>query len=237
MERTAPIILAMLVTMGAVRAEAQTVRAIGQERVTVKAESAAIGDLIDQLAAHSSLKFIALDPADRGLRVSVDAEDVGPLDAIVLALKASGLDYAMTGTRLIAGRAKKALESGGPVAWAATSSREVSPPPDTRVHEPRPDFTEQPPPAGASIAASASGATVLSMDGAPEPPAARHEARVAMMLPTFTNDDEFGRSLAVPSVPFVVREDSVLVTQPGFVPYKLRPEVKNRRLFGIADIP
>jgi hypothetical protein len=58
------------------------------------------------------------------------------------------------------------------------------------------------------------------------------------MSQTFTSDDEFGRKLAVSGVPFIVHEDSTIVTQRGFVPYKLRPDVRNRRLFGnIADIP
>ena len=215
MTRTASTVLALFVMVGAVRADAQTIRALGDDRVTVKAEGAAIGDLIDQLAARSSLKFIALDPADRGVRVSLEAEDVGRLDAIVLALKASGLDYAMTGTRLIAGRAKKALENGGPVSWTATSASE-------RPLPAQPTLDPEPEPA----------APAISMDA----PAELHLG--GGTSPTFTSADEFGRNIGVANVPFVVREDSAVVTIPGFVPYKLRPEVKNRRLFGnVADIP
>ena len=42
--------------------------------------------------------------------------------------------------------------------------------------------------------------------------------------------DEFGSEGGAKSVPFTIREDSVTVTQPGFVPFKLRPEVRSRRL-------
>lgn len=218
MKRTASTVLGLLVMMGAVRADAQTIRTLGDDRVAVKAEGAAIGDLITRLAPLSTLKFIALDPADRAVRVTIDADDIAPLDAIVVALKASGLDYAMTGTRLIAGRAKKALENGGPVSWASTSTAST--------------FTSEQPLPAAAAAEPESAAPSMTMDGPAEP----HGAAGAS--PTFTSADEFGRNIGVPSVPFVVHEDSAVVTLPGFVPYKLRPEVKNRRLFGnIADIP
>ena len=49
--------------------------------------------------------------------------------------------------------------------------------------------------------------------------------------------DEFGRAVGAP-VAFTIHEDSVTITQQGFVPYKLRPEVVNRRLAAkIGDIP
>ncbi len=239
--RAVPIIVTTLVVMGAVCAGAQTVRATGPQRVTVKADDAALGDLIDRLAAQSPLKLIALDPADRGVRVSVDAEDVSSLDAIVLALKASGLDYAMSGTRLIAGRAKKALENGGPVSWAATAaSRETAAaaPEPTRSRPPVDEHDLVQPVVPARSMAPAE--MEPGKDSAsPAPPLAQAEApKTSMSSAKFTaNDDDFGRRLGVSGVPFIVHEDSAVVTQPGFVPYKLRPEVKNRRLFGIADIP
>jgi hypothetical protein len=238
--RAVPILLATLVVMGAVRADAQTVRATGSQRVTVKADNASLGDLIDQLAPQSTLKMIALDPADRDVRVSVEADDLPSLDAIVLALKASGLDYAMSGTRLVAGRAKKALETGGSVTWAAISSRETPtappalPPPQPHVdeHDLVQPVVAIPPPA--------SGVVEMGRDQIAAPPPAAPEpeaARLSMSSAKFTSDDEFGRNLGVPGVPFIVVEDSAVITQPGFVPYKLRPDVKARRLLGIADIP
>jgi hypothetical protein len=242
--RAVPIIIssmATLVAMGAVRVDAQTVRATGPDRVSVKTDGAALGDVIDQLAARSPLKLIALDPVDRGVRVSLEAEDVSPLDAIVLALKSSGLDYAMSGTRLIAGRAKKALESGAPVSWAATSVARETPVSAPAPAPQRPPVDEhdlvQP-----VVPARAAAVPEMEMGKEPAPLApaalsANEAPKASMSSVTFTNHDDFGRRLGVPDVPFKMQDDSVVVTQPGFVPYKLRPEVKNRRLFGIADIP
>jgi len=240
--RAVLIIVATIVVMGAVRAHAQTVRATGPDRVSVKANQTPIGDLIDQLSVVSPLKFIALDPVDRGVAVSFEAEDVSSLDAIVLALKASGLDYAMSGTRLIAGRAKKALDNGGPVSWGAVGAgREVPPTaPAPRVQPPHVDEHDLVQPVVPARVFDAvpereSGNRVSPATSSDTPD---NDSHAVSMSVKFSNADEFGRALGVKSVPFIVVEDSAKVTQPGFVPYKLRPEVKNRRLFAnIADIP
>jgi len=240
--RAVPIIVTTLVVMGAVCAGAQSVRPAGPQRVTVKAPDAALGDLIDQLAAQSPLKLIALDPVDRGVRVSVDAEDIPSLDAIVLALKASGLDYAMSGTRLIAGRAKKALENGGPVSWAATAAAREAPaaapaPAPSRPHVDEHDLVQPVVPARSIAPAEMEMGKDPATIAPPAAPSQNEAPRTSMSSAKFTSDDDFGRRLGVPAVPFIVQDDSAVVTLPGFVPYKLRPEAKNRRLFGIADIP
>lgn len=249
------MVLAGIICVGGAPAMAQSVRKLGSERVTVKAEGVALGDLLEQLAAITPLETLRIDPADRTVPVSLEVEDVHPLEAMALVLKASGLDFVMSSKRVVAGRAAKASELA-----AATGRREL-----TRLETTREDVSDRRSanvtaddearrkteehrvaaplgtvslglgdgPRAASAAPEASLGAVVSG----EPPASMGVKETALAIPGQAAD-EFSSNGGARQVPFAVHEDSASVTEPGFVPYKLRPEVIKRRLAAkVGDVP
>jgi hypothetical protein len=252
---TLPILFAGIVWLGgASAAEAQSVRRVGPERVTVKADGIPLGDLLDQLAAIAPLESVTIDPLDRAVPVSLVAEDVYPLVAIGLVLKASGLDFVMSSTRILAGRAKKALEASAG-ASAARLEPTDSERPDAKLEKAQePPVAEPPPPsvdehdlvqaavpvlppAPSSVVERPGELTAGSWGPAATENLFDKKRQPASQMFAKPTPDEFGRAVGAP-VKFTIHEDSVTITQQGFVPYKVRPEVVNRRLAAkIGDIP
>jgi hypothetical protein len=220
---TASVALAGLVLFGGVHAEAQTVgpvSVVGPQRVTVKADGVGLGELLDRLAAIYPLDSLKIDPDVRSVPVSFVAEDVSAADAIWLALKSSGVDFVMSSARVRAGRAAKAVESAVVQSADAELPRE-EPPADPLANAVEP---------AAVVARAASPVLTLAAPGFMPVP-----SRTLAGPPAA---DQFGAQVGAAVVPFTLHEDSAVVTQPGFVPFKMRPDVKNRRLLAnVGDIP
>lgn len=252
-------VLAVGIWLGGVSAEAQTVTGSGPDRVTVKAEAVRLGDLLHQLVAITSVKSVQVDPQDLAVPVTLVAEDVSPLEAIGLVLKASGLDFAMSGSRIVAGRAGKVFEPGERrEVELAEQGRFIADDPERRAA-----WTPDPPDAADTAApsekrrgamdqhllGSVAGARAVDTGG----DAGVVVGGSAPMLDTTTVEmgvqpfvrpgdpvtaDDFGRRMGGPPVPFTAQGESVVVAQPGFVPLKLRPEARTLRLrLNLADIP
>lgn len=229
-------------------AGAQNVRQLAPERVTIKAEAVALGSLLDQLAAVAPMEQIRIDPADRLVPVSLDAEDLGPLEAMGLVLKASGLDFVMSNKRIVVGRAAKAAESatGAEKNERILAERTIDPSDRRSTDSADEDAVRRrtddqrviatPAGFGGIIDRPAVHASATPVPAA-EPPAAAMEFENTV-LDSLMPPDQFGREVGARDVPFAVHEDSVTVQQSGFVPYKLRPEVVKRRLATqVAIIP
>jgi hypothetical protein len=256
---TLAVLAVGIVWLGGVPAEAQTVSRSGPDRVTVKAEAVRLGDLLDELVAIAPVKILKIDPLDRAVPVSLVVEDVFPLEAIGLVLKASGLDFVMSSSRIVAGRAQKAFEAGGRTeAEFAEQARFLGDDPERRAA-----WTPDPPDAADTAAQAGkrrgamdqhllgSAAGAREVDGGVESGVVLDMS--APTLDTTTMEvgaqplarasdpvaaDEFGRQMGSRPVPFTSQGESAVVTQPGFVPLKLRPEARALRLrLNLADIP
>jgi hypothetical protein len=209
--------------IGAPPAHAQAVRVVAPQRVTVKAEATPLGDLLNALNTIAPVPSLNLDPSESTIPISIAVENVSPLDAMWLVLKESKLDFVMSSKGIWAGRAKKAAERGEPIAAAKTApvaEREIPIAEDRRAaEEPRDDRKPSTPSGVVPVAPP-------TVAAAPTSDAALDMAAVAVE----DGRDEFGRGDTVRIVPYTIRGDSVRVELPGFVPYKLQPEVVKRRL-------
>jgi hypothetical protein len=227
-------------------ANAQNVRQLGPERVSVKAEAVALGALLDQLAAITPMEKIRIDPADRLVPVSLDAEDLGPLEAMGLVLKASGLDFVMSNKRIVVGRAAKAAASATADEKSERLADRTVDRSDRRSADSADEDAERRRTDDHRIIATPGllGGIIdrpelqTSLSQAAAPPAAAMEAENTVLDDSTPPPDQFGPKVGAREVPFAVHEDSVTIQQPNFVPYKLRPEVVKRRLATqIAIIP
>jgi hypothetical protein len=101
--------LASLLTLVASgEAWAQTVRRVAADRVTVRAVATPAGDLLAELLKIEPIKAVGLEPKIL-TPVTVTAEDVTPLEAIALVLKATELDFVLSKT-LVVSRTKRPVE-------------------------------------------------------------------------------------------------------------------------------
>jgi hypothetical protein len=198
---------------------------LGADRVTVRAEGVPVGELLQQLAALAPLERLDLDPSYRSTPVSLVVENVSPLAAIAVVLKASGLDYLMSDTQVVAGRGKLALDAPGRSRDRETQN--LDGPGRERVAVDAPVRTDD--------RSDAERRAAVVAEAAPVPAAVAGEAMVA---PGSIAADDFGAMLGAVDVPYVVKEDSVTITQPGFVPYRMRPDVRRQReMADVAAIP
>jgi len=89
--------------------EAQTVRRVDAERVTVRAVSTPAGDLLAELLKIEPIKAVGLEPKIL-TPVTVTLENVTPLQAIALVLKATELDFVLAKT-LVVSRTRRVVET------------------------------------------------------------------------------------------------------------------------------
>ena len=102
--------LAALLTFAAFEPiEAQTVRRVDAERVTVRAVSTPAGDLLAELLKIEPIKAVGLEPKIL-TPVTVTAENVTPLQAIALVLKATEFDFVLAKT-LVVSRTRRVVEA------------------------------------------------------------------------------------------------------------------------------
>ena len=102
--------LASLMTFAALEPiEAQTVRRVDAERVTLRAVSTPAGDLLTELLKIEPIKAVGLEPKIL-TPVTVTAENVTPLQAIALVLKATEFDFVLAKT-LVVSRTKRVVEA------------------------------------------------------------------------------------------------------------------------------
>ena len=78
---------------------AQTVRRVDGERVTVRAVSTPAGDLLAEILKIEPIKAVGLEPKIL-TPVTVTAENVTPLQAIALVLKATELDFVIASVHM-----------------------------------------------------------------------------------------------------------------------------------------
>lgn len=213
-------------------ADAQTVTIVGPDRVTIRAQNVPIAVLLTELASLGVMERIEIDPRDQNRTVTLTAEDVPVRVAMLLALRTSGVDFLFTEKRLRVGAGGKVIETPRqqPV-LAVERDRDVP------VRATRPVAA---PPIGQPIDDNRDGihAADARADGAASGSASTGSADAQQTSASNSAVSEFDHGLSVRDVPYVVKEDSVVVTEPGFVPYKNRPEVKRLRLAtDAASIP
>jgi hypothetical protein len=210
---------AVAVSAWTVTAQSPAITVVAPGLVTVKADGVPLGDLLRQLSALVPMDRLKIAPAALSAPVTLDAERVPVTEAMFLVLKASNVDYVMSGTRLLAGGAGQAVPGR---ADTAVARRDMTPA----------DGTARNTEAERVAAASTSSVVVPSQGGI---------GGVASDGSAVVSDetaDQFGFLVGAEVVQFKVIEDSAVVTTPGFVPYKMRPEVVARRKAAdVAKIP
>jgi hypothetical protein len=233
----------LLVTLSG-SAAAQTVTMTGPDRVTVRAEAVPLGQLLTELSKLLPMEKVEIDDAQESLPVTLAVDAVPIRVAMLLTLRASGLDFLLTERQLWVGTTPKISDSArdttpapqvqlGPqpnqlaldVDRLTTPARTPVPPPSDSgqrdVDHPLGFFAGSQPRAADTAQASAQG------DAAAAP--GRFAAEPV---------SEFDHMLPVRNVPFVVQGDSAVITEPGFVPYRNRPEVQRLRLAtDVSTIP
>jgi hypothetical protein len=203
-----------------VAAQSTAITVVAPGVVTVKAEGAPLGDLLKQLSTLVAMDRLKIAPAALGVPVTVDAERVPVAEAMFLVLKASNVDYVMSGTRLLAGGTTEAA-AGRVEAGVAPGADAVTAPVVIGNAENR----------GKSEVDATAAAMMASSGGA---------GGDASNSATASDEtaDQFGFLVGAEVVEFKLIEDSAVVTTPGFVPYKLRPEVVARRkAIDVGKIP
>ena len=213
---------------------AQTVTVVGPERVTVRAQNVPIATLLAELAPLASMDRMEVDPVDESRPVTFAVDNVPARVAILIALRSSGVDFIFTEKRLRVGAGGKVVETPRRTPATATHDthqvpREPMPAAPPAARDQRGDRREgEDDPRTAAATAAREG---VSAGG----PVVQAEAASGTAASTIS---EFDHGLSVRDVPFVVKEDSVVVTEPGFVPYKNRPEVRRLRMtIDPASIP
>ena len=207
--------------------------------MTVRAEAVPLGALLTELSTLMPLAKLEIEGAQQSLPVTLVVEGVPVRVALLLALRASGLDFMMTDRQLWVGTTPKISDSGRDAASQAqaqptqpipevdqrtTPSRAPLPTPDPGLPRDRDH------PLGFFA-----GTSPAALDGARPPASADSPAAAVASREVVT---EFEHMLPVRDVPFVVNGDTAVVTEPGFVPYKNRPEVQRLRLStDVSTIP
>jgi hypothetical protein len=125
---------ALLALFQSAEAAAQAVRRIDADLVTVRAVATPAGDVLAELLKIQPLKAVGLEPKIL-TPVTVSAENVTPLQAIALVLKATEFDFVLAKTLLVS-RTRRVVEAP------------KEPPRQFR----EPDIAERPvPPAGSDL--------------------------------------------------------------------------------------
>jgi len=219
-------------------AAAQNVTVTGLDRVTVRAEAVPLGALLTELSKLMPLAKLEIEGAQESLPVTLAVEGVPVRVALLLALRASGLDFMMTERQLWVGTTPKISDSGRDAASQAQAqpTRPI-PEVDQRATPSRPPATTSPDPGSARDRDFGifAGTPPAALDTAPPP--ALPDSPAAAVAPREIAT-EFEHMLPVRDAPFVVTGDTAVVTEPGFVPYKSRPEVQRLRLStDVSTIP
>ena len=204
-----------------VTAQSTAITVVAPGLVTVRAEGVPLGELLKQLSTLVAMDRLKIAPAALSVPVTVEAERVPVAEAMFLVLKASNVDYVMSGLRLLAGGTTGA-ESGRVETSVAQAQDAVEAPTviGNTVDGGKSEFDAT---AGAMVASSG-GVGGVASNGAP---AVSDETA-----------DQFGFLVGAEVVEFKMIEDSVIITTPNFVPYKMRPEVVARRkAIDVGKIP
>ena len=82
-----------------VTAQSTAITVVAPGLVTVRAEGVPLGDLMKQLSTLVAMDRLKIAPAALSVPVTVEAERVPVAEAMFLVLKASNVDYVMSGTR------------------------------------------------------------------------------------------------------------------------------------------
>jgi hypothetical protein len=210
---------AMAASAWTVAAQSTAITVVAPGIVTVKAEGVPLGDLLKQLSTLVAMDRLKIAPAALSVPVTVEAEQVPVAEAMFLVLKASNVDYVMSGTRLLAGGAGEAKPGQGA---AAEPPRETAA--NVAIIGAEPGRGND----GSRQAAAAGGVAPGSMAETETAPAAVSDETA----------DQFGFLVGAEVIEFKMVEDSAVITTPGFVPYKLRPDVVARRKGAdLAKIP
>lgn len=99
----------VLTLVGTSGVSAQTVRRIEPNLVSVRAVATPAGDVLAELLKIHPLKAVGLEPKIM-TPVTVSAEDVTPLQAIALVLKATEFDFVLAST-LVVSRTRRVVEA------------------------------------------------------------------------------------------------------------------------------
>lgn len=212
--RLAPLLLALALAAPAAVAQAPVV-VTGPGRVTIRASNIPLGDLLQQLSVLVTMDRLKIAPDALATPVTVEIEDTPVEVAMLEVLKASSVDYVLTGTRLLAGgtsqaaltferKERPALSGAAPTPLLPRYEDPADNTPEKRAAEMSTGFLG----GGGDAGAPGGGMSVASDDTA----------------------DQFGFLVGVEAVKFRVVGDSAVIETPGFVPYKMRPEVIARRL-------
>jgi hypothetical protein len=212
-------------------ADAQTVTVTGPDLVTVRAVNVPIATLLSELAGLAGMDRMEIDPVDRGQPVTLTVENVPVRVAMLIALRSSAVDFIFTEKRLRVGAGGKVIET---TRLAAVASRDHDRMPAAPA-APLPPLT----PAQLDHQDNRDGGLMrAAVDAGASQPGSAGAADAQEVPQAVATADEFDHGLSVRQVPFVVKEDSAVVTEPGFVPYKNRPDVQRLRLStDVSTIP
>lgn len=109
MFRSIPAIAAALTLLVASEARAQTVRHIPPDLVSVRAVATPAGDVLAELLKIQPIKAVGLEPKIL-TPITVTVENVTPLQAMALVLKATELDFVIAKT-LVVSRTRRVVEA------------------------------------------------------------------------------------------------------------------------------
>lgn len=200
----------------AAAAHAQMVVQHDDQTVTIRAEGVPIATLLAEIARVHPLERVTIQAGVEQRPVSIVRERVDPRTALVAILRASGLDFALSGRRVMVGdwtgptRAVP-TNDGAP---ALASSGAVDPPASERETRQRADAQE-------AERQAAERAAVAAAD--------------LVALQTATAETAI---LPMPPVQFIADGENITYLEPNFVPYKMRPHVRALRMaIDVATIP
>ena len=100
---------ALLILFQSAEAAAQTVRRIDADLVAVRAVATPAGDVLAELLKIHQIKAVGLEPKIL-TPITVSAENVTPLQAIALVLKATEFDFVLAKT-LVVSRTRRVVEA------------------------------------------------------------------------------------------------------------------------------
>lgn len=196
-------------------AHAQMVTYHDDQTVTIRAEGVPIATLLSEIARVYPLTRLTMQPGVDERPVSIALERVPPAMALVAILKASGLDFAMFGRRIVVGD------------WTG--------PADTvRANDEAPEL---PSAAGNPGAAEREARRGVDAREAERQTAERAAAAAADLAAMEVMGDET-TIFPLPPVPFIANGENVTYLQPNFVPYKMRPAIRALRMaIDVTTIP
>jgi hypothetical protein len=183
--------------------------------LTIRAESVPLATLLSEIARVYPIDRVTLQTGVEQRLVSIVLERVDPGTALVAILTASGLDFAISGRRVIAG------DWTGPIRAVPTSDE-------------------------APALASGAGDPTASEPETRQRAEAREVERQAVERAATAaeqqaiSDAAGDESTILPTMPvaFVANGENITYLEPNFVPYKMRPEVRARRMAtDVAKIP